>query len=161
MSCTIFSLGLLYGWFKTMGTTSDILHYHPTNDNAWSLSQCYIESTCLWKCKPTVPNICLLDRTSDQVKVSNYRLIVGVLALYQFGTSSESKLQDIYYSWYYREPSQEGFFAIRKRTRSDSNLELLENQEDLRIVQRGIHFTFEFNLGDRRIDSKIEWRHLQ
>ena len=26
----------------------------------------------------------------------------------------------------------------------------------LRIVQRGIHFTFEFNLGDRRIDSKIE-----
>ena len=117
-----------------MGTTSDILHYHPTNDYAWSLSQCYIESTCLWKCKPTVPNICLLDRTSDQVKVSNYRLIVGVLALYQFGTSSESKLQDIYYSWYYREPSQEGFFAIRKRTRSDSHLELLENQEDSNTV---------------------------
>ena len=117
-----------------MGTTSDILHYHPTNDNAWSLSQCYIESTCLWKCKPTVPNICLLDRTSDQVKVSNYRLIVGALASYQFGTSSESKLQDIYYSWYYREPSQEGFFAIRKRTRSDSHLELLENQEDSNTV---------------------------
>ena len=75
-----------------------------------------------------------MDRANDQVKVSNCRLIVGVLALYQFGTSSESKLQDIYYSWYYREPSQEGFFAIRKRTRSDSNLELLENQEDSNTV---------------------------
>lgn len=36
----------------------------------------------------------------------------------------------MYYTWYYRDTSKEGFFAFKKRNRSDSNLALLENQDD-------------------------------
>ena len=36
----------------------------------------------------------------------------------------------MYYTWYYRDTSKEGFFALKKRNRSDSNLALLENQDD-------------------------------
>lgn len=70
MSCAIFSLDLSNGRCKTMGTTSDILHYHSTFDDTWSLYQYYTESDYLWECEPSVHSICLLDRTSDQAKVS-------------------------------------------------------------------------------------------
>ena len=70
MSCAIFSLDLSNGRCKTMGTTSDILHYHSTFDDTWSLYQYYTESDYLRECEPSVHSICLLDGTSDQAKVS-------------------------------------------------------------------------------------------
>ena len=115
-----------------MGTTSDILHYHSTFDDTWSLYQYYTESDYLWKCEPSVHSICLLDRTSDQAKVSTNFRIASLQPFHQLGTSPKSKLQDIYYSWFHQNSPEDGFFAIRflQRNRSDSQLELLQNQED-------------------------------
>ena len=62
--------------------------------------------------------------------IESFRVYGFITVLYQFGTLAKSKLQDIYYSWYYRVTSKEGSFAIEKRNRSESHLELLENQED-------------------------------
>ena len=55
--------------------------------------------------------------------------------------------------------SKEEELKVAGQKKTDRSLRRFEGEKlkfVLRIVQRGIHFTFEFNLGDRRIDSKIE-----
>ena len=99
MSCAIFSLDLSNGRCKTMGTTSDILHYHSTFDDTWSLYQYYTESDYLRECEPSVHSICLLDGTSDQAKVStNYQIAKNMFDLkISVITTSYEQVKDINY----------------------------------------------------------------